>query len=420
MYLLVDANNFYASCEKVFDPRLAARPVAVLSNNDGCVVACSAELKALGFKIGTPYHENRDFFARHNVHACSSNYALYGDMSARVMRILGTFAAEVEPYSIDEAFLETDAAAPGACVALAKRIRATVLRSTGLPVSVGVAPTKTLAKIANRAGKKSPEGVFAMPENPREARAFLNAVEVGDIWGIGEGFAKRLRTLGVDTALKLAEMPQPLIREHFNACVSRTAWELLGNPCLEAEDAAQPAQSAGCSRSFNAPLTAPEPLREAVMHYAAIACEKVRRDRLRATGINFYFRHFEDYKSRHQTGGFIFGGATFPQPMSDTSAIMNAIAPIFDKVYRPGLKYRKAGVLLYGLVSRDTWQPDLFMPPVPPESDRLNDCIDALNRKLGRGAVFRLAEGTSRSWTMRRAHLSPRYTTNWDELPEVK
>jgi len=417
MFFHIDSNSFYASCEKVFNPNLAGRPVAVLSNNDGCVVACSAELKALGFKIGTPYHQNKEFFARHNVHVCSSNYALYGDMSNRVMRILGTFAANVEPYSIDEAFLETANNNRDKCVEFGRHIRATVLQWTGLPVSVGIAPTKTLAKIANRAAKKLPEGVFDMPA---DQRAFLETVGIGDVWGIGEGFAKRLRTIGITTAWRLAQTPQHIIRQYFTACVMRTAWALLGKPCLEAEDIAEPAQSAGCSRSFNAPLTSPDPLREAIMHYTAIACEKMRGDRSRAAGVNFYFRYFDDFKTRHRTGGFIFGGTPFKQPLSDTSEIMNLISPIFDKVYKDGLKYRKAGVLLYGLVPRDTWQPDLFIPPVPPESDRLNDCIDALNRKHGRGSVFRLAEGTDRKWTMRRGLLSKRYTSNWNEIPVVK
>ena len=417
MYFLIDANSFYASCERVFRPDLAGRPIAVLSNNDGCVVACSAELKALGVGIGVPYYQNKIVFERCGAFVCSSNYSLYGDMSNRLMRILGTFAADVEPYSIDEAFLRTPFDDRDECTALGKRIRATILQWTGLPVGVGIAPTKTLAKLANHAGKKTPEGVFMMPP---DARPFLQTVPVGEVWGIGEGFAKRLRNIGITTALKLAETPQPIIRKYFNACVSRTAWELLGNPCLEEENAEEPAQSAGCSRSFKAPLTEPDPLREAIMHYTAIACEKIRRDRLRAGGINFYFRYFDDYKSRHETGGFIFGGAPFPQPISDTTEIMHRIEPIFDKVYQPGRKYRKAGVLLYGLSPRDTYQPDLFIPPVPEASDRLNDLIDNINKKKGRDTIFRLAEGIDRNWTMRRDLLSRSYTTNWKEIVQAK
>ncbi len=418
MYLLIDVNNFYASCEKVFNPQLANRPVAVLSNNDGCVVARSAELKKLGLKIGVPYYQNKRFFDDHNVHVCSSNYALYGDMSKRVMQILGTFTPNVEPYSIDEAFLEVTAQEPYDYMALGKRIRATLHQWTGLSVGVGIAPTKTLAKLANHTAKKLPEGVYVMPTDPRD---FLRNLPVDEIWGIGERLGTRLKGLGITTALLLAETPQYVIRKSFTVQVARTARELLGHPCIEAEDMEEPAQSVSCSRSFCTPLTTPEPLREAIMHYAAIACEKLRRDKLRASGVNFYFRYFEDYKSRSETGGFIFGGTVLSQPLSDTSAIMRRIAPFFDRIYKPGVKYRKAGVLLYGLMPRDIEQPDLFLPRAEtPERDALNDFVDDLNRKYGRDTLFRLSEGIDRPWTMRRELLSPKYTTKWADIPRVR
>ena len=418
MFLHVDVNSFYASCEKVFNPSLAGRPVAVLSNNDGCVVACSPELKQLGVKVGVPYFQNKHFFDRHNVHVCSSNYALYGDMSGRVMKTLATFTPDVEPYSIDEAFLEVNIPAPRDYHAFAARLRATLFQWTGLTAGVGVAPTKTLAKLANRAAKKTPGGVFVMPDDAAE---FLRGLPVDEIWGIGERLAARLRAQGINTALQLAQTPQHVIRQSFHVGVARTSQELLGHPCLEPEDVEEPAKSAGCSRSFCHPLESPEPLREAIMHYTALACEKLRRDQLRASGVNFYFRHFDDYATRHETGGFLFGGTPFSQPLSDTSAIMRRIAPIFKKAYQPGRKYRKAGVLLYGLVPRGVTQPDLFLPPAEtPRTDALNDFIDRLNRQRGRGTLFRLSEGVDRAWGMRREFLSPRYTTRWHDLPLAK
>ena len=418
MFLHVDINSFYASCEKVFNPRLAGRPVAVLSNNDGCVVACSPELKKLGVKVGVPYFQNKPFFDRHNVHACSSNYALYGDMSCRVMKVLATFTPEVEPYSIDEAFLEASLPEPGDYGAFARDLRATLLKWTGLSAGVGAAATRTLAKLANRAAKKSPGGVFVMP---RDAAEFLRGLPVGDVWGIGERLAERLRGQGITTALQLAETPQHVIRQSFHVGVARISQELLGRSCVEPGDVEAPAKSAGCSRSFCHPLESPEPLCEAVMHYAALACEKLRRDKLRASGVNFYFRHFDDYAGRHQNGGFIFGGTPFSQPLSDTSAIMRRIAPLFAKAYQPGRKYRKAGVLLYGLVPRGVEQPDLFLPRAEtPRADALNDFVDRLNRRHGRGTLFRLSEGIGRPWGMRREFLSPRYTTRWQDIPVAK
>jgi len=418
MFLHVDINSFYASCEKVFDPRLAGRPVAVLSNNDGCVVACSQELKRLGVRVGVPYFQNKAFFDRHGVHACSSNYALYGDMSGRVMKVLAMFAPEVEPYSIDEAFLEASLPGPGDYGAFARDLRATLLKWTGLSAGVGAAPTRTLAKLANRAAKKTPGGVFVMPPDAAE---FLRGLPVGEVWGIGERLATRLRAQGITTALQLAETPQHVIRQSFHVGVARTSMELQGHPCIEPGDVEQPAKSAGCSRSFCHPLESAEPLREAVMHYAALACEKLRRDQVRASGVNFYFRYFDDYADRHRTGGFIFGGTPFSQPLSDTSAVMRRIAPIFAKAFQPGRKYRKAGVLLYGLVPRGAEQPDLFLPRAEtPQSDALNDFVDRLNRGHGRGTVFRLSEGIERPWGMRREFLSPRYTTRWQDIPVAK
>ncbi|MCL1888822.1 MAG: Y-family DNA polymerase [Kiritimatiellaeota bacterium] len=418
MFLHVDVNSFYASCEKVFDPRLAGRPVAVLSNNDGCVVACSPELKRLGVGVGAPYFQNKAFFDRHGVHVLSSNYALYGDMSARVMKTLCAFTPDVEPYSIDEAFLEAVLPEPGDYGAFAGDLRATLAKWTGLTAGVGVAPTKVLAKIANRAAKKTAGGVFVMP---RESAEFLRALPVGEVWGIGERLAARLRAQGVTTALRLAETPQHVIRQSFHVGVARISQELLGRSCLEPEDVEEPAKSAGCSRSFCHPLESMEPLREAVMHYAALACEKLRRDKLRASGVNFYFRYFDDYASRHQTGGFLFGGTPFSQPLSDTSAVMRRIAPLFARVYQPGRKYRKAGVLLYGLAPRRVVQPDLFLPPAEtPRTDALNDFVDRLNRRHGRGTLFRLSEGVERPWGMRREFLSPRYTTRWQDIPVAK
>ena len=418
MYLLVDVNSFYASCEKVFNPRLAKRPVAVLSNNDGCVVACSPELKRLGVKVGVPYFQNKSFFDRHGVHVCSSNYALYGDMSKRVMQILGTFTPDVEPYSIDEAFLDVNIPGSQDCQAYAKQLRETLFKWTGLHVGVGVAPTKTLAKLANHTGKKLPGGVFVMPS---DISSFTRSTPVEEVWGIGERLATRLREIQITTALQLAETPQHVIRQSFNVCVARTAQELSGHPCLEPEDWAEPAQSVSCSRSFCNPLETPGPLREAIMHYTALACEKMRREKMRASGVNFYFRYFEDYKNRHQNGGFIFGGTPFSQPLSGTSAIMRRIAPIFAKVFKPGLKYRKAGVLLYGLAPRTVEQPDLFLPRVEtPKTDALNDFVDGMNRKYGRDTLFHLSEGIERPWGMRREFLSPRYTTRWQEIPIVR
>ena len=281
MFALVDCNNFYASCERVFNPALRTRPVVVLSNNDGCIIARSAEAKALGLKMGDVYYKVREMLERNNVAVYSSNYTLYGDLSQRVMQTLEQFSPEVEIYSIDEAFLNLDGFAD--LPELAARIRTTVRQWTGIPVSVGIAPTKTLAKLANNTAKKKAgyNGVCIL-ENAAVWEPVLAAFEVGDVWGIGRQYARLLHGIGVDTALKFAQLPDTWLRKHMSVVGLRTAQELRGQPCIPLELEADLKKGITVSRSFGKRITEYADLAEALCSYVSRAGEKLRRQRLQA------------------------------------------------------------------------------------------------------------------------------------------
>ena len=291
MYALVDCNNFYASCERVFNPRLRHRPVVVLSNNDGCVVARSNEAKALGFKTGDPYFKVKAQVARHGVAVCSSNYTLYGDMSHRVVQTLQQLAPIVEVYSIDEAFLDLKGFTGDAIAALAAHIRRTVKTWTGIPVSVGIGPTKTLAKAASRIAKKNPEanGVWSLI-TPASQHDALSQLPVGDVWGIGPQWSKRLEGEGITTALALTQQPDDWLKKNLTVVGLRTTWELRGTPCIPMEAAPSPRKGIVVSRSFSRRLTEMEPLREALAGYATRVAEKLRRERRHARQMMIFLQ----------------------------------------------------------------------------------------------------------------------------------
>ena len=321
MFALVDCNNFYASCERVFDPTIARRPVIVLSNNDGCVIARSDEAKALGFKMGDPYFRVRPLADRHGVAVFSSNYALYGDMSRRVMQTLEQFAPEVEIYSIDEAFLDLAGFAGERLDGLARDIRRTVARWTGIPVSVGIGPTKTLAKAANHLAKKDPAAagvwLIATEQARRDALARL---AVGDVWGIGHRWAAFLEGHGIGTALAFSEQPDHWIRTHLNVVALRTAAELRGTPCIPLELAPAPRQGLCVSRAFGRKLADYEPVKEALIAYVTRAGEKLRRERLLARHMQI-FLHTSPFATAEPYHGDA-AGFRLPHPTSDTPELI--------------------------------------------------------------------------------------------------
>ena len=412
---LVDGNNFFVSCERVFDRRLVGRPVAVLSNNDGCCVSRSNEFKALGIPMGTPYFQLRGREASGELCFRSSNYELYGDMSRRIISILREEALDVEQYSIDEAFIYPPSFEGSDLMEYGRRLRSKILRWVGIPCGVGFAPTKTLAKIANHVGKKRSDGVFVMPDDPTE---MLSALPVQEVWGVGRRLPAKLRAVRIVTALHLRDAPDETVRSVGGVTLLRTAMELRGVPCHEDRDYDADPDSISCSRSFGEPATNAEDLAESVAAYASQAATKLRRHGLLAAGCNIYAQIFDS------GGGGDFLGRTvvFPEPTDATNVMLRAIREEVDALYVPGKRYRKTGIVFFGLEKPGAArQTDLFDAVPPAEKSRLYAAVDALNARYGRDRVFSAAQGLGvKSWHMKRQKLSARPTTRWDELMTVR
>jgi len=439
---LVDVNNCFVSCERVFNRSLVGRPVAVLSNNDGCCVARSSEFKALGIAMGTPYFQLKDREKSGELVFCSSNYELYGDMSRRLISILRDEALDVEQYSIDEAFITPPSPEDGdfssrspspiphspfpiprsPYFAYGRRLRSKILRWIGLPCGIGFAPTKTLAKIADHIAKKSPEGVFVLPEDPTDILADL---PVDEVWGVGRRLVVKLRAERIFTAKDLRDARDDVIRSVGGVVLLRTVQELRGIPSNDDKDYDADPDSVSCSRSFGEPVTTLEGISESLASFTAQAATKLRKHGLLASGCNVYAQIFRS------GGGGDFLGRTvmFPAPTDATNVMLHAIRREVDALYIPGTRYRKTGVVFFGLEKADApHQMDLFdvqssdsPSPVPHSPPSLYKTIDALNRRYGKGKVFSAAEGIGNaSWKMKRGKLSKRPTTRWDELLTVR
>ena len=412
---LVDVNNCFVSCERVFNRSLVGRPVAVLSNNDGCCVARSNEFKALGIAMGTPYFQLKDREKSGELVFCSSNYELYGDMSRRLISILRDEALDVEQYSIDEAFIVPPNNPDLGYAEYGKRLRAKILRWIGLPCGIGFAPTKTLAKIADHIAKKRPEGVFVLPDDPTDILADLPSDEV---WGVGRRLVVKLRAERIFTAKDLRDARDDVIRSVGGVTLLRTAQELRGIPSNDDKDYDADPDSVSCSRSFGEPVTTLEGIAESLASFTAQAATKLRKHGLLASGCNVYAQIF------HSGGGGDFLGRTvmFPAPTDATNEMLKAIREEVDALYIPGTRYRKTGVVFFGLEKvGSARQLDLFSPVEKAEASPLYKAIDALNKRYGKGKVFSAAEGLGdRSWKMKRGKLSKRPTTRWDELMVVR
>ena len=426
---LVDGNNFFVSCERVVDPSLEGRAVAVLSNNDGCCVSRSNEFKALGIAMGTPYFQLRDRERRGECVFRSSNYELYGDISRRIISILRDEALDVEQYSIDEAFVYPPNLPDGDLAAYGARLRKKILRWVGVPCGVGFAPTKTLAKIANHIGKKLPDGVFVLPEDPTD---ILRELPAGEVWGVGRRLVTKLRSERIFTALDLRDAPDAVLRGLGGVVLVRTAIELRGIVASQDRDYDADPDSVSCSRSFGEPVTTLEALGESLASFTAQAAVKLRRHRLRASGCNIYAQRCQpgcfDRRGRIDDS-FVGRTVVFAQPTDATNEMLAAIRPEVSALFAPGLRYRKSGVVFFGLEKVGApRQGDLFGVPDAAQAarqeknGRLFAAIDALNQKLGRGSVATAAEGLGedRAWKMKRALLSRRATTRWEEIPTVR
>src|SRR5215469_14404964 len=414
IFALVDCNDFYVSCERVFQPFLDNVPVLVLSNNDGCAIARSNEVKALGVKMGTPLFQMRTLIERHQVRVYSSNYTLYGDMSRRVHDILAALAPAAEEYSIDESFLRLDGIDDSA--GHARHIRRTVRQWTGIPVSIGIGPTKVLAKVANHIAKKQPQygGVFMLPA---DYDAFLATFPVADLWGIGPRYAAMLEQHGLQTALNLKQAPDAFVRQKMTVVGHRLLQELRGVSCLSLEEIEPQRKSICCSRSFGCGVTELTELSEAVCSYLSRAAEKLRRRQLAASYLSVFIRTNQFNADPKYSGG---RGATI-SPASNNTLTLNRLAQqLLVHCYKKGFRYWKAGVLLEGLVPVDCIQGDLFQAADSPRQKALMRAWDRVNQRFGRDTMQLAGQGLKPRWQMRREMLSPRFTTCWEELPRVK
>ncbi|MEL4013927.1 Y-family DNA polymerase [Dryocola clanedunensis] len=420
MFALADVNSFYASCETVFRPDLKGRPVVVLSNNDGCVIARNAEAKSLGVPMGTPWFKMRSEFERHKIVTFSSNYALYADMSARVMTILEEMSPCVEIYSIDEAFIDLHGVSH--CQNLetfGQEVRAKVLQWTGLTVGVGIGPTKTLAKLANHAAKKWPQtgGVVDLSIMARQ-RKLMNLVDVGDVWGIGRRISKKLNDMGIKTALQLADASAPFIRKHFSVVLERTVRELRGESCLALEEFVPTKQQIICSRSFGDRVSDYEQMREAICSHAARAAEKLR-------GEHQYCRHISAFvkTSPFAVNEAYYGntaGTKLQTPTQDSRDIVAAATKCLDTIWREGHRFQKCGVMLGDFYSQGVAQLGLFDEYQPrSNSEQLMAVLDGINHS-GKGRIWFAGQGIQKSWEMKRQMLSPAYTTRFSDLLRAK
>lgn len=421
VFALVDCNNFYASCEKLFRPDLKDTPVVVLSNNDGCVVARSREAKLLGIKMGVPVFQIKSEMQRHGILAFSSNYALYADLSSRVMRTLEEMAPRVEVYSIDEAFLAlTGIESAISVVEFGQQVRERIGHWIGITVCVGIAPTKTLAKLANHAAKKYPatQGVVDLT-NPDRQRRLLALVPVDDVWGVGRRLSTRLNALGITTALDLANASPRAIRDQFSMVLERTVRELNGESCIELEEIPPTKKQIVCSRSFGVKVTHYELLREAVCEYATRATEKLRKEQQQAKVLTVFIRTspFKDNEPQYSNSA----SGELLIPSCDTRDFIELANHLLKRIWKDGFRYAKAGVMLSDFYDPGMFQPGLFddVSTRSNNSQQLMSVLDSINQS-GAGKVFFAGQGTKKDWSMKREHLSPAYTTRWDQLPRVK
>lgn len=430
-FVLVDGNNFYVSCERLFRPSLRYRPVVVLSNNDGCCVARSNEAKALGIQMGTPYFQIRKAFEQAGGIALSSNYTLYADLSTRMMSVIGQYSDRQEIYSIDESFLEWEGFRHFDAEKMAIDLRRKVERWVGIPVGVGIGETKTLAKLANRLAKKHPDfkdqGYCNLPDlNRAERQRYLAETPVAEVWGIGRRWSQKLEALGIRNALDLSRADPSRIRSTFNVILERTALELRGVLCLALEESPPPRQQIIASRSFGSLVTDRESLRQSVSTHAARAAEKLREDGSRAYLLTVFLHTPPFNPKEHQYHPQVT--LRLKTPSRDTLTLTQAALRGLEAIYREGFRYQKAGVMLGDMTREERVQTDLFESEVTAargERERLLATMDRINQAMGRNTLWTASQGFTAkeqaqgNWRMNRGNLSPAYTTRWNEIPKV-
>jgi len=423
MKAIIDCNSFYAACERVFKPSLHGKPVVVLSNNDGCIVSRTDEAKALGIKMAGPYYEAKEILAKHKVSVFSSNYHLYGDMSWRVMETLRHLCEHVEVYSVDEAFVDMDGIAEEAMWDYGLYIRNTVEEWTGIPVSVGIAPTKTLAKVANHIAKKNKVATQCTVAllTPDQIRYALEMTPVKEVWGIGFRSTEKLQFWGIDTAWKLRNMSEEWAHKNLGGVVGiRLIKELHGEPCIVMKNPLEKKKIIATTRMFGKPVFELKELKEAIATYTTRAAEKLRRQGGVARVINVFVvtnDNTDTYQYNPRTKGVY---TTLPVATSLTNELIAHAVPLMDQLYRKGSKYLKAGIMLSSIVPDDAVQYNLFQSPVHNNLRGLMNVVDNVNFSMRDDVIKFARAGTSRNWKMRQEMRSKRHTTRWDELFEVK
>lgn len=417
---LVDCNNFYASCEKVFNPNIAHKPVGILSNNDGIIVALSSELKKLGVTRGTAaFKLSQQFIHKHDVKLFSSNYTLYGDMSMRVMNTLSRFTPNLEIYSIDEAFLSLNGFEYKDLTKYGKEIRQTVRKWTGLPVTIGIGPTKTLSKVANRFAKKHKftEGVFDISDHP-DRRKILRWIKVEDIWGVGRQYAKMLRRNGITNAYQLTKTSDKWVQDKMTIVGLRMVKELRGISCIDLELDIDPKKEIISSKSFGKQVTTFQELSEAASDYATRAVQKLRSENQVASLI-IIFLSTNRFKNEPQYANYV--KARLPLPSAYTPDFIQAANKLLKKIYRPGYKYKKVGVMLADIMHQSKTPLDFFEPTYLDDNRKIiMDCMDDINENMGAHTLTFASAGIKKNWQMKRQKLTPSYTTNWKDIPIVK
>ena len=414
---LIDVNNFYVSCERVFNPKLKNKPVVVLSNNDGCAISRSNEAKALGVVMGAAWFKMQELVKQHGIIGLSSNYALYADMNNRVMTMLNDFSPNQEVYSIDECFLDLtgfnrDLREYG------QEMRSRILKWTGLPVCVGVGATKTLAKLANHIAKKQSQfdGVCNLNQLAEdEVNKVFSNIEVGEVWGVGRRLALKLKDLGISTVLDLKQADPEYLRGQFSVVMAKTVSELNGIVCIELEEIAPPRKQILSSRSFGHTVRDFNSLAESITLYMSRAAEKLRKQNSFAGSVHVYIRT-SPFKldEPHYSNGMTI---PMPSPSDDSRQLVKIALWALKRIYRPGFNYAKAGVMLSEIVPKGGVQNDLFSQPVTNlKSEALMSAMDAINRKMGRESIKLASEGFKRPWKMRQENKSPNFTTDWNDV----
>jgi DNA polymerase V len=414
IFALVDCNNFYVSCERVFNPTLEKKPVVVLSINDGCVIARSNESKALGIKMGAPFFQNKELFRKHCVKVLSSNYALYGDMSHRVMTTLQQFAPELEIYSIDEAFLSLEGFHLN-LAEYAQQIRSTVKKHTGIPVSVGIGVTKTLAKVANKIAK-SGNGVFDIT-TVHDINALLETVAIENIWGVGSRYAQLLNRHDIRNARQLKDADDAWVKKKMTVAGLRTVMELRGEPCIDLELSPPSKKAIGSSRSFGKPVESLDELLESVSDYVSRAAEKLRLQNSVASVVQVYLttNYFKPQEPQYSNCV-----SCQLSPTDYTPEIIRQAQAGLKEIYRKGYWYKKTGILLMGLCPYDGIQLNLFASRSMPENKKLMQTFDAINTRWGSNTIQFASSGIGKQWKMIQRYKSPCFTTRWSEIAVAK